>query len=163
MSSPEFPPDFVPFIALADKCARALRNDMVTNGHNLGYTDITSAHNAIFATLPSEGARAADMALRAGITRQSMGELVRDMTRMGVLETIPDPDDRRAKIVRFSDYGRTVAGAGKKRIMELEEIFRAEFGDEDWETTRKVLARVRGMLEPDGPIDPTPVSSRFQS
>jgi len=160
MSSP-WPPPFIPFIALADKCARALRNDMVVNGHKAGFTDITQAHNAIFASLPSDGARAADMAIRAGITRQSMGELIRDMTRMGVLETIPDPDDGRAKIVRFTDYGMTVAQAGRNRIIELEEICRAEFGAEDWETTRKVLARVREMLEPEGPIDPAQVRTPY--
>lgn len=161
MSSDSVQPDFEPFIALADKLARALRNDMLVNGHRQGYTEIQSSHNAVFATLPSAGARAADMAARAGITRQSMGEVIRDMTRIGVLETIPDPDDRRAKIVRFTEYGHELAQGGKRHIMELEELFRDEFGDEDWETTRRVMARVREMLEPDGPVDPTPASVNF--
>jgi DNA-binding MarR family transcriptional regulator len=90
-----------------------------------------------------------------------MGEVIRDMTRLGVLETIPDPDDRRAKIVRFTDYGHELAQTGKRHIIELEQLFRAEFGDEDWETTRRVMARVRQMLEPDGPIVPTPASVHF--
>jgi DNA-binding MarR family transcriptional regulator len=161
MSSPQFPPDFVPFIALADKCARALRNDMLEHGHRQGFTEIASSHNAVFATLPSEGARAADMALRSGVTRQSMGEVIRDMARLGVLETIPDPADGRAKIVRFTDYGTKLAQVGKQHIMDLEGTFRAEFGDEDWETTRRVLRRVTEMLEPDGPIEPTPASIQF--
>lgn len=163
MSRDAAPPDFEPFIAVADKLARALRNDMLTNGHRQGHTEIQSSHNAVFATLPSEGARAADMALRAGITRQSMGEVIREMTRLGVLETIPDPEDRRAKIVRYTDYGYTLAQSGKQHIMDLEERFRAEFGDQDWETTRRVMTQVRAMLEPDGPVDPTPVAVRFTS
>lgn len=161
MSSDPTQPDFVPFIALADKCARALRNDMLVSGHQRGFTEIASSHNAVFATLPSEGARAADMAARAGVTRQSLGEVIRDMTRIGVLETIPDPNDGRAKIVRYTDYGRTVAAGGKNHIMEREQFFRAEFGAEDWETTRRVLARVRELLEPDGPVEPTPASIQF--
>lgn len=161
MSRDSAPPDFEPFIALADKLARALRNDMLVNGHRQGHTEIQASHNAVFATLPSAGARAADMAVRSGITRQSMGEVIRDMTRLGVLETIPDPDDRRAKIVRFTDYGHKLAQSGKQHIMDLEELFRAEFGEEDWETTRRVMKRVREMLEPEGPVDPTPASVQF--
>lgn len=161
MSSDPAPQDFEPFIALADKCARALRNDMLVSGHQRGHTEIQSSHNAVFATLPSDGARAADMALRAGVTRQSMGEVIRDMTRLGVVETIPDPKDGRAKIVRFTDYGKTLATEGKRHIMEREQMFRAEFGDDDWETTRRVLARVRELLEPDGPLEPTPASVQF--
>ncbi|NYI45548.1 DNA-binding MarR family transcriptional regulator [Nocardioides aromaticivorans] len=139
-------PHFEPFIALADKCARALRNDMLTSAHARGFTELAGAHDAVFATLPPEGARAADMATRAGITRQSMGEVVRDMARLGIVEMVPDPSDRRAKIVRYTDYGRKVAQGGFDHILEVEDMLREEFGEEDLATTRRVLARVRELL-----------------
>lgn len=135
-----------PFIALAEKAARALSADMVAAARANGFTEITSAHNAVFATLPSEGARAADMAARAGITRQSMGELIRDLVGLGILEMAPDPTDRRAKIVGWTDYGRTVTQAGKRHMLELEKVFLDEFG-EDYEAARRVLERVRELLE----------------
>ena len=37
------------------------------------------------------------MAARAGITKQSMGEVVRELVDLGVLEMVVDPTDRRAK------------------------------------------------------------------
>lgn len=144
-------PDRAPFIALVDKAARAMRADMVNQVHDRGYPEITSAHNAVFATLPSEGARAADMATRAGITRQSMGEVIRDMVSLGFLEMNPDPDDRRAKVVGWTELGREVAQGGKAYMVELEKQFIAEFGEADYETARRVLERVREMLEADGP------------
>ncbi len=149
MSSELVRPDFEPFIALAEKAARALRDDMLANGHRAGFTELTSAHNAVFATLGPEGSRAADMAARIGITRQSMGEVVRDMVRLGILEMVEDPSDRRAKLVRYTSYGERVAQEGFNHIMEVEKAFRDEFGAEDLETTRKVLLRVREMLRPD--------------
>lgn len=145
-------PGFEPFIALAEKAARQLRADMVENAHRAGFVDVSAAHNAVFATLPSEGARAADMAVRAGITRQSMGEVVRDMVRLGVLEMVPDPTDRRAKIVRYTDAGIVVAQAGMDRIVAVEELLTAEFGADDLATTRRVLARVRDLLAVE-PVD----------
>lgn len=149
MSSELVRPDFEPFIALAEKAARALRDDMLANGHRAGFTELAPSHNAVFATLGPEGARAADMAARLGITRQSMGEAVRDMVRLGILEMVEDPSDRRAKLVRYTPYGEKVAQEGFNRIMALEKVLRDEFGAADLETTRKVLLRVREMLRPD--------------
>lgn len=139
-------PHFEPFIALVDKAARVLRTDMLRNAHARGFSEIAGAHDAVFATLPPEGARAADMAARSGITRQSMGEVVRDMVRLGILEMVPDPSDRRAKVVQYTDYGKTVAQAGFDHIVAVEDQLRAEFGEEDLATTRRVLLRVRELL-----------------
>lgn len=148
MSSELVRPDFEPFIALTEKAARALRDDMLANGHRAGFTEMSASHNAVFATLGPEGSRAADMAARIGITRQSMGEVVRDMVRLGILEMVEDSSDRRAKLVRYTAYGEKVAQEGFNHIMEVEKIFRDEFGAADLETTRKVLRRVREMLTP---------------
>ena len=52
------------------------------------------------------------MAARAGITRQSMGEVIREMVDLGLLEMVADPDDRRAKLVRYTDAGLAVAQGG---------------------------------------------------
>lgn len=147
MSRGDLSVDFVPFIALAEKAARALKSDMLATAHRNGFTEIQPAHNAVFATLPPEGARAADMAARAGVTRQSMGESIRDMVALGLLETVPDPDDRRAKIVRFTDHGLEVARGGFAHMRELDARFREEFGDADFEAACRVLAGVRAMLE----------------
>jgi DNA-binding MarR family transcriptional regulator len=157
MSSVEVPPDFVPLIALAEKAARALKTDMLVSAHRRGFTELQPSHNAVFATLPATGARAADMAARAGVTRQSMGESIRDMVERGLLEMVPDPDDRRAKVVRYTERGLHVARSGLGHMVELDRRFREELGDEDFETACRVLARVREMLEATDDAD-TPAS-----
>lgn len=149
MSREAPPAKDVPLIALVEKAARALRSDLLAQAHRAGYLEVQPAHNAVFATLPSGGARAADMAARAGVTRQSMGESVREMVGLGLLETVPDPRDGRAKIVRFTEYGRTVAGVGLTHLREQDSRFREAFGDEDYDTARRVLAGIRELLESD--------------
>lgn len=141
-------PDHEPLIALVDKTARVMRADMLANAHRCGFAEVAPAHNAVFATLPPEGARAADMAARAGITRQSMGEVVRDLVRLGIVEMVPDPSDRRAKVVTYTAYGAEVAQAGLDHIGALDRRFRDELGDEDYDAARRVLARVRELLTP---------------
>lgn len=136
-----------PLIALVDRANRALQADMVRRAHAEGHVEVKPAHKAVFGTLPEDGARAADMAERAGITRQSMGEVVREMVGLGLLEMRPDPADGRAKLVTYSDHGKSVASDGYRHLIELEERFAEEFGEQEYAVVRDALARIVGVLE----------------
>lgn len=131
-----------PLIGMIERAARVLKADMIEHGHSAGFTEMRSAHNVVFATLPPSGARAAELAKRAGMTRQSMGEVIRDMVVLGILEMLPDPSDGRAKIVTYTPYGLKVAGTGYGHLIDLEEQYVAEFGEKDYETARRVIERV---------------------
>ena len=149
MSRPERPsPDYVPLIAVVHRLNKALQLDMVRAAHRYGFVGGKNSHNAVFATLDADGGRVSDMAAQMGITRQSMGEVIRDMVRLGLLEMVPDPSDKRAKVVTYTAYGKEVAQAGYDHIIAVEERLREEFGEDDLATTRRVLRRVREMLAP---------------
>src|SRR3954453_24256112 len=99
-------PDRKPLIALVHDADKAFQAHMVRSAHERGRPDIKPAHNLLFAILRDDGDRAADLAQRAGITRQSMGEVIRDLVGLGVLEMAPDPQDGRAKVVRYTAEGK---------------------------------------------------------
>jgi DNA-binding MarR family transcriptional regulator len=71
-----------------------------------GHTGLQPSHQVIFASIGVEGARLTELAARAGMTKQAMGQLVDDLERLGYVERIPDPADGRAKIVRLTEAGR---------------------------------------------------------
>lgn len=145
MSTP-VPLPRTPLIALVFRANRALQLDMVSAAHAVGFEGAKNSHNAVFGTLSTEGERSVDLAARAGMTRQSMGEVVRDLVGLGMLEMVPDPSDRRAKLVRYTQQGLAYTRTGFEHILELEEKFVAEFGA-DYEAARKVLERVADLLE----------------
>lgn len=148
MSRPPVPdPSWVPLIALVHRANRALQNDMVREANRRGNPEIKQAFNSVFATLPKDGARATDMAAEAGITRQSMGEIIREMVDLGLLEMRPDPQDRRAKLVTWTKKGLASGQRGYEHILEVEDRFAEEFGAAEYEQVRRVLARVTEMLE----------------
>jgi len=119
---------------------------MVAEAHRSGYPSVRPAHNVVFATLaPDHGERTVDLAHRAGITRQSMGEVVRDLVDLGVIELVPDPQDGRAKLVRYTPEGLVQTRTGYRHLVDLEERFEAEFG-EDYEAARRVLDGVVAIL-----------------
>jgi DNA-binding MarR family transcriptional regulator len=138
-------PDRKPLIALVHNADKAFQAHMVQRAHERGRPDVKPAHNFLFAILGDEGDRAANLAVRAGITRQSMGEVIRDLVDIGILEMAPDPQDGRAKIVRYTPEGKQFASAGFRHLGELERRFEQEFGA-DYEASRVVLERVVALL-----------------
>jgi DNA-binding MarR family transcriptional regulator len=154
MSSPG-PGDLsrTPLIALVHWANKALQTDMVLFAHRAGHQGVKQAHNAVFATLHATPQRTTDMAAAMGITRQSMGEIVRDLVDLGILDMVPDPHDGRAKLVGYSEEGLRVAGDGFAHIRDLEQRFVEELGAEDYETARRVLQRVTEMLDADAAAD----------
>lgn len=150
MSRPQRP-EFVPLIALVHRANKALQGDMVRQAHARGHPEIKYSHNAVFATLHPPGARATDMAADLGITRQSLGEIVRDMVSAGILETRPDPTDGRARLVTFTDAGLAIAGEGFEYIRALEARLARELGAEAYADFREALVRVAEMLEESDP------------
>ena len=116
--------------------------DMVRSARAQGYSEIRLAHNAVFSTLYGEAARTSDLAARAGITKQSMGEVVRELAELGILEVKPDPEDRRAKLVTYTEKGLEVTMGGRDYLEQLERRFIDQFGEDDYEAARRVLEGV---------------------
>jgi len=82
--------------------------------------------------------------------------VVRDLVGLGILEMVPDPQDGRAKIVRYTQEGAEFANEGFLHLRDLERRFEEEFGD-DYEATREVLERVGALLaDMDRSLPPEP-------
>ena len=149
MSSPLRQPTRIPLIALVHRAGRELQADMVRNARERGWADAKPAHNSVFGTLGLEPARASDMAVSAGITRQSMGEVIRELVELGIVEMTPDPTDRRAKLVSYTESGRQEALEGGDHIADFEERMVAELGAEGYEQLRTGLEKIVEVLKSD--------------
>lgn len=150
MSRPERPsPDYVPLIAVVHRLNKALQLDMVRAAHRYGFVGGKNSHNAVFATLDADGGRVSDMAAQMGITRQSMGEIVRELVELGIVEMGPDPADRRAKRVTWTEHGLEVARAGYQHILEVEDYFIEELGEEQFAALREAMVRMAQKIDED--------------
>ncbi len=95
---------------------RALRQA----GGDAGPSAVRPAHTALFPHLDFDGIRLTDLASKAGVTKQAVGQLVDDLVALGMVERVADPNDRRAKLIRFSrrGYGALMHGLGVLRDIE---------------------------------------------
>ena len=112
--------------------------DSVVSG--TAFADLRPSHgNAMEQLELEDGQRLTEMAARAGITAQSMGELVDDLEAKGYVERRPDPDDRRAKRIHLTERGRTNARVAKRATAEVERHLLELLGARRYQSLRRSL------------------------
>ena len=96
----------------------------------------------ILSLLPPEGARPTALADGAWITKQSLGERIREMERLGWVTTDSDPVDKRAQVVHRTELGDRVLGTAERTIAAMEAEWSAKVGAERYNVFRSVLAEL---------------------
>jgi len=91
---------------------------------------VGAAHIHITRHLALQGSRLTDLAERAGMTKQAMGDLVTQCEAWGLVVREPDPADARARRVRFTASGLAWLNAFRAAVQQAEAEFRAEVGEE---------------------------------
>lgn len=81
---------------------------------------IRPAHASVFIHMDIDGIRLTRLAEKAQMAPQSMAELVDDLVKLGYLERVPDPTDRRAKLIVFTNSGLDALQAGLDVVAEVE-------------------------------------------
>src|SRR6185369_17038495 len=66
---------------------------------------VSAAHIHITRHVALDGSRLTDLAQKAGMTKQAMGDLVDQCEAWGLVKREPDPRDARSRIVRFTPTG----------------------------------------------------------
>lgn len=108
-----------------------------------GYPDIHPAHgNNIFQHLDTEGTRLTDLAERAQLTKQSVGDLVEYLEARGYIERVPDPVDGRAKLIRLTAKGWEVTAVAEELIWQIEMEWAQRLGQDSLEQLRSSLERL---------------------
>lgn len=112
----------------------------------LGYADLRRNHGLVFQYI-GDGSRVVDLAARAQMTKQSMGEIVAYLEERGYVTRVADPDDGRAKLVRLTAKGEASQPAALTGIAEIEDQWKALFGSARFERLRRELGALRAELE----------------
>ncbi len=89
--------------------------------------------------LPEDGARPTELADGRWVSKQAIGQRVRELVDLGLVRTDPDPTDRRAVIVRRTPAGDRVAAQLHRHIADLERSWARQVGEDRYATFRAVL------------------------
>jgi DNA-binding MarR family transcriptional regulator len=111
-----------------------------------GHPEIRTPHGNVFPFLDGRGTRVSVLAERAQITKQSMAELVAHLERHGYVERVPDPNDRRAKLVRATRKGEELYAIAREFVAEVEEEWTRLLGRAKMRQLKKLLEELNADL-----------------
>ncbi|MFI6869644.1 MarR family winged helix-turn-helix transcriptional regulator [Nocardia sp. NPDC050406] len=112
--------------------------------------ELRPAHYAVFRYLDPAGSRITALADAAGMTQQSMGELVTHMERLGYVERRVDPADRRARLVVLTESGRGAMALAGRHMAAIERRLARTLGADGLTDLRGLLSRARESLVAEG-------------
>jgi DNA-binding MarR family transcriptional regulator len=107
--------------------------------HAAGWPELTRAHSLIFAHLDPRGTRTAELARRAGISRQAVHQTVQELQRLGLVRLAPDPTNRSAKLVVPTDRGRASIRVATATLANLEGELAQRLGRDQVQALRQAL------------------------
>ena len=130
-------------VVLLREAFRLLNGLVVVRLAERGHGQVRAAHGAVFQYLDDTGTTVSTLAERAQMTKQAMAELVRHLERHGYVVRVPDPTDRRAKLVQPTARGQEVIAVAQELVPEMEQFVADLLGPERADALREDLEAIR--------------------
>jgi DNA-binding MarR family transcriptional regulator len=125
---------------------RAMSEQLFARLAQRGHGEVRYAHGNVFQYLDDAGTHVSELAQRAQMTKQSMAQLVQHLERHGYVERVPDPADRRAKLVRTTERGREVFEIVREFVAETDVRLAERLGTAKVAQLRALLAELGAAL-----------------
>lgn len=129
-------------LQLLFKAARLLNERAIGRTRERTKAPIRTVHTTVLPHIGFEGTRLTDLAAKLGISKQAAGQLVDELVELGHLERIPDPNDARAKLIRYSKRGKAGIMEGLAILQELETELTEVVGAAAMKTVHETLAKI---------------------
>lgn len=104
-----------------------------------GFRSFRASHMNLLRHIDLGGTRISEIAERARLSKQAIGQLVVITEAQKLVQTIPDPADRRAKIVAFTSLGRAVIEAEREVIERIDAELKKRVGAKAFAALRRSL------------------------
>jgi DNA-binding MarR family transcriptional regulator len=131
-------------ISVFRRAAGVMNEDLVARLAAAGFAGLNPSHQAVFENLDPGGTRLTELAARAGMTHQSMSELVSVLGQRGYLERRVDPGDRRARMVCLTSTGRRMARRALQEMAAIEADWRERLASTG--VTGDIVGAISGAL-----------------
>lgn len=138
-----------PIHGLLDLAAQVAAEEFYGRLHARGFEAVRPGHGCVFGNIEPDGSRLTDLAARAGYTKQTVGEVTTELEALGYVERVPDPADKRAKIIRLTELGREAQQAGRGLIEEMDAEWSRRYGKARVAELRELLEEIAGRIGAD--------------
>jgi len=143
------PANRVPLPGLMEVVEEALFADFRRELEETGYGDIRPTHGCVFRFIREEPLRLTELATLAGMTKQSIGEVIDNLVALGYAKRVPDPQDRRAKLICLTERGEEAQKIGLTLFSKVERRWAERYGPERFAQLRALLEEIAIAERPD--------------
>jgi len=131
---------FIPYRHMENRILQAMKD--------AGFEDVTLAQARVFQRIAPDGSRLTDLAEQAQMTKQSAAGLVDELERMRYVRRVPDPNDRRARLIQIDKRGRQAADAAQTAHDSVAAQWRSQLGARRFGELREALENLREITDP---------------
>lgn len=115
------------------------RQRMFESVRAAGYDDLQPVHVSLFRYPTIAGLRPGQLAEEAGLSKQAINDLLRQLEAMGYIALEPDPTDRRARRIVLTPRGSEVMECIRTAAAVIAEDWSRAVGEERFEAIRRTL------------------------
>ncbi len=138
----------IPLTGLLDVALESMLAEFRVELEESEFADIRPTHGCVFRFVKGEGMRLTRLAELASLTKQSAGEIVDDLVARGYAKRIPDPADRRAKLICLTERGREAQAHGFRLFAKVEKRWMERYGRAEIERLRATLEEIAANEAP---------------
>jgi DNA-binding MarR family transcriptional regulator len=113
-----------------------------------GFNDWTLAQAKVFQRIAPEGSRLTTLAAQSQMTKQSAGVLVDELERLGYVRRVPDPTDKRARLIQIQDRGWRAIEVGQVAHDSIVAEWQQYLGTRNFTVLRELLEQLREITDP---------------
>jgi DNA-binding MarR family transcriptional regulator len=139
---------WIPMAGLFDIAHQAFFEDFRAELEQTEFADIRPTHGCVFRFVGGEGMRLTGLAEMAGMTKQSVGEIVDDLVARGYVKRVPDPEDKRAKLICLTERGERAQATGLALFAKVEKQWAERYGAERIKRLRELLEEIAAHEAP---------------
>ncbi|WP_020136504.1 MarR family winged helix-turn-helix transcriptional regulator [Streptomyces sp. 351MFTsu5.1] len=127
---------------------RALENRVFAALAEAGFDDFTPAQARVMQRIGPNGTRLTELAEQAQVTKQTAGFLVDQLEKAGYVVRVPDPTDKRARLVCLAEKAESAQRIAGAMVAEVEKEWEQHLGSRRMKQLREALTLLREITDP---------------
>jgi DNA-binding MarR family transcriptional regulator len=136
------------------RATHTMNGEMAERLRARGWEDFNPSFTSVLGHLDTEGTTVTTLAQMTGTTRQAVSQLTQTMERVGLLERVPNPHDRRSVMLRHTELGRRILLDAIQVMTEIENEYAALIGAGPADELKDLLTRLLAEIDPRGALHP---------
>jgi DNA-binding MarR family transcriptional regulator len=121
---------------------QAIHRRLISELNAAGFQELRLPHMAVLQFPGPDGVRPGVLADRAAISKQAMNQLLGSLEEYGYVVRSNDPNEGRARIIRFTKRGHAAYAKIHDILHDIEDEWRTELGSQTFTQLKELLFRV---------------------